>query len=59
MKYFRDSDTFKFNSEKCTGCGRCIRYCPVSVDISEIVGYLKDPKADPAQWAAEKKDAKN
>ena len=43
----------------CTGCGRCIRYCPVSVDISEIVGYLKDPNADPAKWAAEKKDAKN
>lgn len=47
------------NAIACTGCGRCIRYCPVSVDISEIVGYLKDPKADPAQWAAEKKDAKN
>lgn len=28
----------------CCGCGRCIRYCPVSVDISEVVGYLKDPK---------------
>ncbi|MBN2403438.1 MAG: 4Fe-4S dicluster domain-containing protein [Spirochaetes bacterium] len=28
----------------CCGCGRCIRYCPASVDISEIVGYLKDPK---------------
>ncbi len=25
----------------CVGCGRCIRYCPVSVDISEIAGYLK------------------
>jgi sulfhydrogenase subunit beta (sulfur reductase) len=24
----------------CCGCGRCIRYCPVSVDISEIVGQL-------------------
>jgi sulfhydrogenase subunit beta (sulfur reductase) len=47
------------NAIACTGCGRCIRYCPVSVDISEIVGYLKDPNADPAQWAAEKKDAKN
>ena len=44
----------------CTGCGRCIRYCPVSVDISEIVSYLKDPKADPKKWAVEnKKDAKN
>jgi Fe-S oxidoreductase len=26
----------------CCGCGRCIRYCPVSVDISEIVNNLKD-----------------
>jgi sulfhydrogenase subunit beta (sulfur reductase) len=24
----------------CSGCGRCIRYCPVSVDISEIVSRL-------------------
>lgn len=36
----------------CTGCGRCIRYCPVSVNISEIVGYLKDPKQDPKHWKA-------
>ncbi len=34
----------------CCGCGRCIRHCPVSVDISEIVGYLKDPKQDPKTW---------
>ena len=36
----------------CCGCGRCIRYCPVSVDISEIAGYLKDPKQDPKAWVA-------
>lgn len=29
----------------CSGCGRCIRYCPVSVDISEIVSKLKGPLA--------------
>lgn len=34
----------------CCGCGRCIRHCPVSVDISEIVGYLKDPTQDPKKW---------
>ncbi len=28
----------------CVGCGRCIRYCPASVDISEIAGHLKDPE---------------
>ncbi len=25
----------------CCGCGRCIRYCPMSVDISEIVSKLQ------------------
>jgi len=34
----------------CCGCGRCIRHCPVSVDISEIAGYLKDPTQDPKKW---------
>jgi len=34
----------------CCGCGRCIRHCPVSVDISEIAGYLKDPNEDPKKW---------
>lgn len=28
----------------CTGCGRCIRYCPVSVDISKIVAQLRNPE---------------
>ncbi|HOV90827.1 MAG TPA: 4Fe-4S dicluster domain-containing protein [Syntrophorhabdaceae bacterium] len=26
----------------CCGCGRCIRYCPVSVDISKIVDDLSE-----------------
>jgi sulfhydrogenase subunit beta (sulfur reductase) len=30
----------------CCGCGRCIRYCPVSVDISEIVSSLTKSRAD-------------
>jgi sulfhydrogenase subunit beta (sulfur reductase) len=25
----------------CCGCGRCIRYCPVSVDISDVVSQLR------------------
>lgn len=28
----------------CCGCGRCIRYCPVSVDISEIVAHCQEYK---------------
>jgi formate hydrogenlyase subunit 6/NADH:ubiquinone oxidoreductase subunit I len=27
----------------CSGCGRCIRYCPVSMDIREIVSNLQKP----------------
>jgi sulfhydrogenase subunit beta (sulfur reductase) len=27
----------------CSGCGRCIRHCPVSVDISHIVARLAGP----------------
>jgi sulfhydrogenase subunit beta (sulfur reductase) len=30
----------------CCGCGRCIRYCPVSVDISEIVSSLSATRPD-------------
>lgn len=26
----------------CCGCGRCVRYCPVSVDISEIVAHAQE-----------------
>lgn len=37
---------FNFYSEKyhetaCVGCGRCARYCPVKMDIVEIVNNLK------------------
>jgi ferredoxin len=30
----------------CCGCGRCIRYCPVSVDISEIVAHAQEYEDD-------------
>jgi Fe-S oxidoreductase len=26
----------------CTGCGRCIRNCPVSIDIRQVVERLKE-----------------
>lgn len=29
----------------CCGCGRCIRYCPVSVDISKVVDELSHEKS--------------
>jgi sulfhydrogenase subunit beta (sulfur reductase) len=30
----------------CCGCGRCIRYCPVSIDISKVVSDLAEGPAD-------------
>lgn len=33
FKYYQD----RFGEILCTGCGRCIRGCPVSIDISEIL----------------------
>lgn len=38
-----------YNGEiACSGCGRCIRLCPVSVDIREIVSNLQRPGQGPA-----------
>jgi sulfhydrogenase subunit beta (sulfur reductase) len=37
----------------CCGCGRCIRHCPVSVDISEIVSYLRGSQFEFANESSE------
>ena len=29
-------------SSACSGCGRCIRYCPISMEISKVVAKLAD-----------------
>lgn len=36
FKYYKD----RFNKTLCTGCGRCIRYCPVNLDIYEVVSQI-------------------
>ncbi|MCX6150448.1 MAG: 4Fe-4S dicluster domain-containing protein [Ignavibacteriales bacterium] len=36
FKYYSD----RFNKTLCTGCGRCIRACPVNLDIYEVVKSL-------------------
>ncbi|WP_051301449.1 4Fe-4S dicluster domain-containing protein [Actinomadura rifamycini] len=44
----------QFGSSGCVGCGRCIVWCPVGIDITEEVAALQDeaaasPSADPAR----------
>ncbi|GFO58781.1 heterodisulfide reductase subunit A [Geomonas silvestris] len=36
FKYYDD----KFGKTLCTGCGRCIRACPVGIDIAEILDTI-------------------
>ncbi len=36
FKYYND----RFNKTLCTGCGRCIRACPVNLDIYQIVSEI-------------------
>jgi ferredoxin len=36
----------------CVGCGRCIRYCPVSIDISEVVANLRKGAGTAAEKSA-------
>jgi ferredoxin len=32
----------RFGHVSCVGCGRCIRLCPVNIDISQIIEQLQD-----------------
>lgn len=36
FKYYKD----RFNKTLCTGCGRCIRSCPVNLDIYQVVSEI-------------------
>ena len=36
LKYFPD----RFGPLSCVGCGRCVRDCPVNIDIREVMGQL-------------------
>ena len=36
MKYFPD----RFGPVSCVGCGRCVRDCPVNIDIREVMRLM-------------------
>jgi sulfhydrogenase subunit beta (sulfur reductase) len=49
----------QFGSSGCVGCGRCITWCPVGIDITEEVAALRNdrhqarggaPVAEPGRW---------
>jgi sulfhydrogenase subunit beta (sulfur reductase) len=41
LKYY--VDRFK-NGVQCSGCGRCVRYCPVNIDIRRVAGLMNEYK---------------
>ena len=38
----------QFDSSGCVGCGRCITWCPVGIDITEEVRAIRDSERDSA-----------
>ncbi len=42
LKYYVD----KYDTGiQCVGCGRCVRYCPVNIDIRRVCGYMNSTTA--------------
>jgi formate hydrogenlyase subunit 6/NADH:ubiquinone oxidoreductase subunit I len=39
----------QFGSSGCVGCGRCITWCPVGIDITEEVAAIRATSKE-AQW---------
>jgi len=42
----------QFDSSGCVGCGRCITWCPVGIDITEEVAAIRANPTPPAKAAA-------
>lgn len=32
----------RYSHIACVGCGRCLKYCPVDIDITRIIGMMRD-----------------
>jgi sulfhydrogenase subunit beta (sulfur reductase) len=39
-KFYYYPEQYGLMSSACTGCGRCIDYCPVGIDLTEVLGRL-------------------
>jgi sulfhydrogenase subunit beta (sulfur reductase) len=39
----------QFGSSGCVGCGRCITWCPVGIDLTQEVAAIRDSQKRPAQ----------
>jgi ferredoxin len=37
----------QFGTSGCVGCGRCITWCPVGIDITEEVRAIRDSRPSP------------
>ena len=45
----------QFGSSGCVGCGRCITWCPVGIDITEEAAAIRaapEPSPEPSQKGA-------
>ncbi|MDZ7698785.1 MAG: 4Fe-4S dicluster domain-containing protein [Deltaproteobacteria bacterium] len=43
LKYYVDKYQ---NGIQCSGCGRCVRYCPVNIDIREVCRLMNEYESD-------------
>jgi ferredoxin len=46
----------QFDVNGCVGCGRCITWCPVGIDITEEVAAIRDGEKNRAQETSVKED---
>jgi ferredoxin len=44
----------QFGTSGCVGCGRCITWCPVGIDITEEVRAIRESDGSGAQAAGER-----